>query len=255
LVWAFSFLLPFSFAFAADCQSGYFDEIVTVKKVYDGDTLGLKDGRKLRLIGVNTPEHGRKHQIAEPYADKAEAFLREQIKSGRIKLRYGREKQDRYGRVLAHIFNLEGDNITQALLEAGLGSAIQISPNLWAHECYQQAERKARGAKLGLWGHPYFLPIAVKQLSSAKLGYRFVRGKLTRIGRSKKALWLNLGRKFAIRISTKDLGYFKVEEIEARVGTEMVVRGWVYKSKSQYRMNISHAAAITWQPALESLKE
>ncbi|MCW9024427.1 MAG: thermonuclease family protein [Gammaproteobacteria bacterium] len=226
-----------------------------VDKVYDGDTLRLNDGRKLRLIGVNTPEHGRKHQVAEPYANEAEAFLRAQIKSGRIKLRYGQEKQDRYGRVLAHIFTPEGYNITQALLEAGLGSAIQISPNLWAHKCYQQAEKKAQAAKRGLWGHPYFLPTKVTQLSSTKLGYRFVRGQLTRVGRSKKALWLNLGHKFAIRISTKDLKYFNVEQIEARVGTDLIVRGWVYKSKSQYRMNISHATAITWQPELESLKE
>ncbi len=32
------------------------DELITVARVVDGDTLKLSDGRKVRLIGVDTPE-------------------------------------------------------------------------------------------------------------------------------------------------------------------------------------------------------
>jgi len=45
------------------CPADSFDETTTVRYIHDGDTLHLKDGRKVRLIGINTPE-GQNHLIA-----------------------------------------------------------------------------------------------------------------------------------------------------------------------------------------------
>lgn len=39
-----------------------------VEHVYDGDTVRLADGRKVRLIGVNTPELGREGRADESHA-------------------------------------------------------------------------------------------------------------------------------------------------------------------------------------------
>ena len=46
-----------------------------VERVVDGDTLRLKDGRSVRMIGLNAPETGKKGQSAEPYADAARKRL------------------------------------------------------------------------------------------------------------------------------------------------------------------------------------
>lgn len=46
-----------------------------VRQVVDGDTLRLVDGRSVRLIGINTPEVGRKGRSSEPYAEAARRRL------------------------------------------------------------------------------------------------------------------------------------------------------------------------------------
>ena len=40
-------------------------EFVSVSKVVDGDTIELTDGRRVRYIGINTPERG------QPFYDEA----------------------------------------------------------------------------------------------------------------------------------------------------------------------------------------
>ncbi len=39
-----------------------------VQRVVDGDTVRLKDGRSVRMIGVNAPETGKKGRPDEPFA-------------------------------------------------------------------------------------------------------------------------------------------------------------------------------------------
>ncbi len=56
---------------AASCLPDRIDETARVEWVYDGDTIRLADGRKLRLIGIDTPELGRKDTPAQPYSRKA----------------------------------------------------------------------------------------------------------------------------------------------------------------------------------------
>ena len=82
----------------ANCATEYYDESVQIHKVHDGDTLKLTDGRKIRIIAINTPELARDDQTAEPYADKATQSLKQLLSGRHIKLRYGTEKHDRYGR-------------------------------------------------------------------------------------------------------------------------------------------------------------
>src|SRR5690606_38338142 len=101
---------------------------VAVAQVIDGDTLRLTDGRSVRLIGLNTPELGRKGRVAEPLADAARNHLQQLVKAsdGRLGLRMGREARDRYGRVLAHAYDVQGNNLEAALLAQGLGFFVAV---------------------------------------------------------------------------------------------------------------------------------
>src|SRR3989304_3808831 len=56
---------------AASCAPDRIDEYAKVKQVFDGDTIQLTDGRKLRLVGINSPELGKEDRPPEPYADQA----------------------------------------------------------------------------------------------------------------------------------------------------------------------------------------
>ena len=50
------FLLQSQTCLAETCPTRDTSERVTVTYVYDGDTVKLADGRRLRLIGINAPE-------------------------------------------------------------------------------------------------------------------------------------------------------------------------------------------------------
>ncbi|HEB86907.1 MAG TPA: hypothetical protein ENI68_07830 [Gammaproteobacteria bacterium] len=230
---------------AATCPSPRYDESVISKRVIDGDTLQLDDGRRLRLIGVNAPERGKNRQAAEPLAGRAWHMLQTLAGPGTpLRLRWGKEKKDRYGRLLAHVFNADGRNLSASLLAAGMGAAIQIPPNLWAYQCYLQAEKSARKQHRGIWRRAYFAPLDANHLPSGVHGFHFIRGRLSRIGKSKTALWLNLGKRFALRIPKKDRRYFRKIRFDQLIGHELTARGWIYVYRGQWRMNLHHPASL-----------
>lgn len=66
-----------------------------VVRVVDGDTFTLRDGRRVRLLGVDAPETGR------CMGDRAKTRM-EQLVLGRF-VRLKDETQDSYGRILANV--------------------------------------------------------------------------------------------------------------------------------------------------------
>ena len=229
---------------AADCQNEQYDERVNVGKVFDGDTVQLTDGRHLRFIAINTPERGRDNQPAEPLADAAKHRLEALLVADKsLFLRFDQEKKDRHGRLLAHPYLADGRNLTQTLLQAGLGFHIAVPPNLLFLDCYQQAEQTARQQKRGLWQRSYYQPQPASQLSAATTGFRRISGTVSRVGESRSAYWLNLGNRFALRLPKSDLHYFPFAPMSLR-GKTLTVRGWIYQRRDELRMNLRHSASI-----------
>ncbi len=176
------------------CSSEHIDETTTVRYTYDGDTLQLRDGRKVRLIGINTPELERKNKAAEPFSIAAKKALKALFnKSKTISLRYGEEKKDHYGRFLAHGFLTDGQNIQTILLNQGLARAISIPPNTRFSACYLEQEQKARCKKTGLWKQSKILQ--AKNLKNQHTGFHLVQGKVTNISTNNKGIWLNIEHK------------------------------------------------------------
>lgn len=240
-------LWPFM-AVADACRPTQFDEKVTVRYVHDGDTVHLRDGRKLRLIGINTPERARDEAPAQPYAGVARRQLQAQAK-GTWGLVYDRERRDRYGRLLAHVFDHQGRNITRRLLEKGAGQLLVIPPNLRFLACYRRAQAGARRHKRGLWALSAYQTLPAAALSSQHSGqYRVVRGRLTRIGESRSSLWLNIGPGFALRIARPDLSYFERGRIATWRDQPLLAQGWIYRRNDQWRMRLRHPAALLETP-------
>jgi len=236
--------------YANNCSANQFDETVQVAYVYDGDTLKLTDGRKLRLIGINTPERGRDGKKNEPFYQAAKNQLQTIIKKNdrSIKIVFGKEKHDRYKRLLAHIFTLDNENITAILLKKGLGFAIAIPPNIQLLNCYQKAEGEARKLKRGIWNHPYSEAIEVNLLKKSTRGFHRIAGTVQRVGESRRSFWLNLNTKseakFALRILKKDLPYFTQFHPKDLINHQLIARGWIYQSKNEQRMTIRHPASL-----------
>lgn len=233
-------------AIADPCRPAQFDAQVSVRYVHDGDTVHLRDGRKLRIIGINTPERAREEQPAEPYADTARRRLQAHA-DGPWSLVYDQQRRDRYGRLLAHVFDRQGRNITRRLLAAGAGQLLVIPPNLKFVDCYRRAQQVARRAQRGLWALSAYRPLAADELRSRHLGqYRLVRGHLGRIGESRSALWLNLGEDedFALRIAGSDRDYFERRQIETWRRQPLLAQGWIYRRNDQWRMRLRHPANL-----------
>ena len=94
---------------------------MTVKKVFDGDTVLLTDGRTVRLIGINTPEvahnagKGRKGNAAEPLAGQAQQALQRLVVGKPIRLQLGVLAVDHYGRSLGRLFTAAGESVEAQL--------------------------------------------------------------------------------------------------------------------------------------------
>ena len=86
-----------------------------VERVIDGDTIVLANGEHVRLLGINTPERG------ELFYDEAKEFLEELVLNKTIKLKFGKERYDKYKRILAYIF-LNEKSINLKLVEEGFGN-------------------------------------------------------------------------------------------------------------------------------------
>ncbi|MBI1195326.1 MAG: thermonuclease family protein [Gammaproteobacteria bacterium] len=241
-----------SLVFAA-CPQPRIDETAKVAYVYDGDTVRLKDGRHIRLIGINTPElaHKSKHRPTseptqdEPLARKArQAVIRLLGDSGKIGLQFGEDREDRYHRALAHIFLADGSSLEIHLLEAGLATTIAIPPNIARLDCYLVAERQARKSGLGIWRDPYYRPLAAASVTSGNRGYHRVRGIVEHVGRSRKSVWLDFTGGFSARIPLKDLTYFGGIRPEHWLKREITVRGWISSYRGEALMTIRHPAQI-----------
>jgi len=227
------------------CSSQQYDETTSIKYIHDGDTLHLKDGRKVRLIGINTPEVAHGDKTAEPFSYQAKDALRALFSDNKtISLIYGVEKHDRYDRLLAHAFTGDGENIQATLLKQGFARSVTFPPNTRFSACYEQQERQARCARAGLWKKTTLL--SAKDIGDKDIGFQLVRGKLKKISINSKGIWLKLDNRLTVGIRPDHQQLFDIDDIHELLDKNVVVRGWLNKSKKQtpYYMRIRHPSAM-----------
>ncbi|WP_157981687.1 thermonuclease family protein [Protaetiibacter intestinalis] len=121
-----------------------------VRYVHDGDTLFLEDGRKVRLLGIDTPEVG---EHLECLGDEATAALRAVLPEGtHVRTVADVQGLDQYGRSLLFLFTDDGALVNLDLIRSGYAEAVVLEPNvLWAAEL-EAAEDEAQAASRGIWG-------------------------------------------------------------------------------------------------------
>ena len=212
--------------------------------VSDGDSLMLADGRALRLIGINAPELGKDGAPDEPLARAARAELERLVAGKRVRVTLDEEHHDRYGRLLAHVTLPDGIDVAQRLLEQGLACVIAVPPNLLNLTHTMAIEANARRAKRGLWGHAYFTPRAADAVRAGGTGFRFVRGRVLRVGESRNNIYLDLGAHFSVTIAHADWRrYFRGRPADYLHQT-LEVRGWVTEQNAKRRLRVRHPAMI-----------
>ncbi len=213
-----------------------------MRRVLDGDTLLLADGRKLRLIGIDTPELGRDGRADAPGARTARAALAAAA-GARVGLRYDTERFDRFGRTLGHAYTPGGANLAAALLEQGLAAPIAVPPNLWSQPCYHALAARAAARRAGIWSQPgYRDGIAPGALKRG--GFHIVRGRIARIEQDQRGLWLHMHERFRLRLARQDLGYFQGLALGEFTRRNLKVSGWVSRRGQRAEMRLRHPSQI-----------
>lgn len=227
-------------------------ETALLAAVVDGDTLRLTDSRTVRLIGVNTPELGHGHRPDERGAREAREFAEVFLGATRtLRIVPGEDPRDRHGRVLAHVYREDGASLEAALLAAGLALRVVVPPNLGQTSCLADAERLARERGIGSWGSGAFRPLPTKTLGAGESGFRFLRGRVSRVSRSRSSWWVEVDDRVALRIAREDQPFFAWTALRALEGREVEFRGWIVwrgeelpRGHKSWLMPLHHPAAI-----------
>ncbi|MBW1742186.1 MAG: thermonuclease family protein [Deltaproteobacteria bacterium] len=141
------FLLIIVLPDTAASASGFF----RVQKVIDGDTIVLADGRRVRYIGVNSPELANESGPAERFGSEARDFNRKLVDKEKIRLEFDREEQDQYGRVLAYVFLPDDTFVNAELVRSGNAYYVFRRPNTKYDSLLLELQREAMAKKAGMW--------------------------------------------------------------------------------------------------------
>lgn len=228
-----------------------------VTAVTDGDTVILDDGRVVRMIGTQAPKLplDRPDFPTWPLAPEARAALAEVALNRHVRLGFGGETVDRYGRVLAHVFvdGPEGEVwAQQAMVLKGLARVYSFPDNRACLDLLFAAEGRARLAGLGIWSDPYYSTRAANAPGDllARAGqYELVEGRVLLAERSGGRVYLNFGRfwkeDFTVVIEAPALRIFASAGMDPLVleGALLRVRGWV-DDRDGPRIEVTHPEQI-----------
>lgn len=121
-----------------------------VSQVVDGDTFHCRDGRKVRLIGIDSPER------RQSFGSVASHALLKMLPSGTVvRLERDVAPTDRYGRVLAHVW-VGATLVNEAMVRDGWAVLYTVPPNVKYVDRLGRAQKEARARGTGLWAQRGF---------------------------------------------------------------------------------------------------
>lgn len=213
-----------------------------VARVLDGATLELASGKIVRLIGVLAPLRplALAGDAAWRWDSLAQEALAELTLGKLVRVAYGGRKRDRHGRLLAHLFVVDGDEevwVQGQLLGDGLVRATSFADNKACMAALYQAEGIARAAGRGIWQSETFevLPPVPELLLPLVGTFQLVEGQVLAAEQVRERLYLNFGKRwstdFTVIIYERALKSFADVNISplSYEKKRIRVRGWLFE--------------------------
>lgn len=235
-------------AAGSDCPQASSGVLHQVREVTDGDTLVLRGGARLRLIGYDAPERAREERAAEALAEEAREHLARLVRNGgqRVRVVSGTEASDRHGRLLGHAFLVDGTDLSRTMLLGGYGTLLVVPPNSAAADCYRRAEAKARAERRGVWALPSHEPVEAADLAEAEhRPYRRVTGRVERVRVADRAAWLTLPGRVVLRIDPEAWRAAGGPDLRSLEGRRVEAGGRIYRHQREIRIALRHPSALT----------
>ena len=136
-----------------------YDETGIVVRVVDGDTIVVEIGtrrERVRYIGLDAPElaNAEDGTPAECGGDAARDANEVLVDGAEVGLERDVSDRDRFGRLLRHVWLLDGDDrlVGARLVADGAVEARSYPPDTGRDAELDAAERSARDAGAGIWG-------------------------------------------------------------------------------------------------------
>ena len=206
--------------------------------VEDGDTVMLKDGRRVRLVGIQAPKIplGRKGFVAWPLGHNAREALMDLILGRHVELYYGGRDLDRYGRHLAHLFRKEDQIWIQgSMIQKGMARVYSFSDN---RSCIQELlnlEKGARQTQQGMWSLDHYAPQSAQALPEYDLKntFQLVEGRILSVAKVRDRIYMNFGTDYKTDFTIVAEGQqrkalekqgFPFSSLENR---DVRIRGWI----------------------------
>lgn len=128
-----------------------FAAVCVVARVIDGDTFVCGDER-VRMLLIDSPELDQ-----GPYGGRSQEALIHLLPAGtEVGLEIDVQERDRYGRILAYVYDADDGLINEAMVRQGYAVVSVYPPNVKYVERFRAVQESAQAARLGLWSGTAF---------------------------------------------------------------------------------------------------
>ena len=132
-----------------------YDGTYKVVEVVDGDTIKVQYGdevKKVRLIGIDTPETVDPDTEKECYGEEASSYLKEKINGKEVDLYTDSSQgnEDKYSRLLRYAVYNHAD-MGMTMVAGGYAKEYTYDGDYFYGSIYRAAEIIAKAHKLGVW--------------------------------------------------------------------------------------------------------
>jgi len=178
-------------------RSSKWDDLKEIKgevtSVVDGDTIKIKTKEvvegvaeekvyKVRLLGIDTPETNYMGQSQGHWGDQASQYLTNKLPIGqKVKIEFGVQKIDRYGRLLGHVWKGK-THVNRLVLSKGLAVNYCIYPEVKYCKDFALVTRDNISRKKGFYSDSDFvIPYEWRRVVSERPYEKYVGSLFTEI--------------------------------------------------------------------------
>jgi micrococcal nuclease len=136
-------------------QLGIEGESTVVEKVVDGDTIEVSGNRKVRYIGIDTPETVDPRRPVGCFGKEASDENKQLVEGKTVILVKDVSDTDKFNRLLRYVYTKNDDGsllfVNDYLVKNGFAKASTYPPDIKFQEQFLKSEAEARNSFKGLW--------------------------------------------------------------------------------------------------------